>query len=367
MELIEDILCAPFVWAPEPATEPTAPAPAPAPAPAQDPAERRDRIGGMLLGAALGDALGSPHEFGYVPLEQYTGELEHPVIVNRRFQGGRLRGNVASVSDDTEMAIALADAVVDAWARHGRYDQSTAIAEYLAWANSKCPFLGRNTRALFVGVRTERGYLARWTALRSGPATAWSASNGCLMRCAPLAALPDAGWAAAAKQDCALTNFHPTCVASVCAYLTAARALLTGASPSEATAAALGAAAAAPEVAAVIAAARDQAPRDVLESKGWVLHALHCAFLALNDDRPTYQARIDRVVRLGGDADTNAAIAGALLGAQLGEAALRAEPRTGPNLARMLANDPSAGALPRPARYAASRLPALADQLAALA
>ena len=100
--------------------------------------------------------------------------------------------------------------------------------------------------------------------------------------------------------------------------------------------------------------------------KGWVLHALHCAFLALNSGRPEFQDRIDQVIRLGGDTDTNGAIAGALLGALYGARALAAEDRTGPNVEAVLAVDSLAGELPRPARYGARHLPAIAQMLAAL-
>jgi ADP-ribosylglycohydrolase len=353
MDLVEELIGAPFE-----AKEPEA-----GPPPA-NPAIRHDRVSGMLYGVALGDALGAPHEFrNQVPLARYSGGLEHALVVVRRFQGGRLVGSVGQITDDTEMMLALADAVV---AGGGAYDAGRAVARYLAWANSRCPFLGNNTRRLFTGVKTYEGYRGRWQAARAEPPAAWSQANGCLMRCAPLAALPDEAWEDAVAADCALTNFHPVCLDGVRAYVGAARALLAGGDPAEATAAAL-ALAREPDVVAVIASARDGAPRLVAdERKGWILHALHCAFYALNLPLRTFQERIDLVVRLGGDTDTNGAIAGALLGALYGAAAMRAETRTGPNLDIILAVDPAEGDLPRPPRYAARRLPEVADALAAL-
>lgn len=328
-----------------------------------DQERRLDRIRGMLFGGAVGDALGGPHEFrNQVPLSRYTGRVEHPIVLCRRFQGGRLVGNLGQITDDTEMVIALARSIIAA----GAYSPEGAAMHYLAWANSKCYFVGNNTRHLFVGVKTYAGYRSRWQSLRAQPAAQWSQSNGCLMRCIPLAALPDDTWAAAVEEDCALTNFHPVCIDAVRAYVGAARELLVGKTPAEATARAIELAQT-PDVAAVIVGASAQRPRIVDDGrKGWVLHALHCAFLALNSGRPEFQDRIDQVIRLGGDTDTNGAIAGALLGALYGARALAAEDRTGPNVEAVLAVDSLAGELPRPARYGARHLPAIAQMLAAL-
>jgi ADP-ribosyl-[dinitrogen reductase] hydrolase len=354
MEAFEEILGAPFEVI-EPTTYPSS--------------ERKDRVLGMVMGAALGDALGAPHEFvNQTPLSKYTGRLVHPLTVCRQFQGGRLTGGIGQVTDDTEMAIALATALL----KKLKYDRDTVLGEYLAWANSKCTFMGRNTRALLAGVKTIKGYENRYEIHFADPQHTWSQSNGCLMRCAPLAALPEDEWLKAAVRDCDLTNPHPVCVCAVRAYIGAARVLLAGGSRDAATARAIDLAGGGPEwageavVVAAIVEGRNNNPRDVTQQKGWVLHSLYCAFLALNDRAPSYQDRIDRIVRLGGDTDTNAAIAGALLGAQLGETEMRREVRTGPNLATVLEWDSTAGQLPRPGRYAAARLPSIAADLATL-
>ena len=53
------------------------------------------------------------------------------------------------------------------------------------------------------------------------------------------------------------------------------------------------------------------------DAAGWVLTALKIAVAALVDQRPAAEVLLD-VVRLGGDADTNGAIAGGILGARDG-------------------------------------------------
>jgi ADP-ribosylglycohydrolase len=335
---------------------------APVAAPPDEARARRDRVRGMLFGVAIGDALGGPHEFRYqVPLSEYHGLVEYPLTHCSRFTGKAV-GAVGQITDDTEMTIALADSI--ALGRPARYSRDAAIAQYLAWAGTKPAFMGRNTRALFVGVKTIAGFTSR----RASAAP--SEGNGCLMRCAPLAVLPN--WAQAAAEDCAITNPHRVCVAAVVAQVTAARALLEGATPEAATRAALDSVAAPSvaekEIAAAIAQGAARLRRDVTgPTKGWVVHAIYCAFYALNQvggrgGASGYQDTIDEIVRMGGDTDTNAAIAGALLGAHLGEAALRAESRTGPNLAAVLAA--AGGSIPRPERFAAQRLDLLGERLA---
>lgn len=361
MDEVEEILGAPFdpSLVPDSALEPTEVS---ATGVGTAPALRRNRVRGMLLGGALGDALGAPHEFrNQVSLARYTGALEFPLWICRRFQGGRLTGSVGQTTDDTEMTIALAETLV----QNHAYDRDKALMAYLAWANSRCAFLGYNTRKLLNGVKTVKGYQARWYALRAQPPTLWSQSNGCLMRCAPLAVLPEGEWRAAATLDCNLTNFHPVCVNAVTVYLRAARELLEGVSPAEATAKAL-LEASEYDVLQAVEAGRAQRVRDVTSNKGWVVHALYCAFLALNDRRTALQDKIDHVVRLSGDTDTNAAIAGSLLGILHGEEAMLAETRTGANLRTILECDLSFGPLARPERYTARRLMELAGTLANL-
>lgn len=52
---------------------------------------------------------------------------------------------VGQVTDDTEMALALALSLAESG---GAFDERRAVAHYIAWANSGCWFLGNNTRKL---------------------------------------------------------------------------------------------------------------------------------------------------------------------------------------------------------------------------
>ncbi len=210
-----------------------------------------DRITGMLEGLALGDALGAPHEFrGQNPT--YTGRLEHRPRVPSRYQGTR-HGVVGQYTDDTEMALALADTLV----RNPGYDTSAILTQpyetqlvkslilaYETWANSHPMGMGRNTRALFSGVTTVKGYLGRRNTVfgtsPNGPgmfgayfpvSSSASASNGSLMRAAPLVVTIRLGQInsyAIAMTDLALSNPNIQNQQAELLYLSAMRLMLDG-------------------------------------------------------------------------------------------------------------------------------------------
>lgn len=309
-----------------------------------------DSIRGCVWGAALGDALGAPHEFSYsLSLSKYTGRLQHPVVHLSRHHGRRV-GLVGQFTDDTEMGLALARSL-----EHGSYDQRRAVLKYMEWGASKPPFAGRNTRALLFGIKTYAGYQSRRRRMMATPPDTWTQSNGCLMRCFPLVALGD-GAAEAAREDCAVTNPHPVCVGSVVAYVTTLVELANGMSARDSVRAALGGAP--PAVGAVVRAAfGGDGPRDVADrpTKGWVLHGLWCAYrgLAMVDKGSSFAEVVDWVVRLGGDTDTNACIAGAMAGAKVGLTGLKREPVTLENLrvVRSCGSPRRGGEMDRPEKY----------------
>jgi ADP-ribosyl-[dinitrogen reductase] hydrolase len=317
----------------------------------------------MLYGVALGDALGAPHEFRKsVPLSEYTGRLQYQLSVFRRFQGGYIMGCVGQISDDTEMMIALADSIIDS-SNDTRliYNRHAAVEGYVDWANSACPFLGNNTRKLFVGISTAAGYERRMRKLCEQPMEEWTQSNGCLMRCAPIAALSNREVIAAV--DCGITNPHPVCLDAVKSYVRAAHLLIEGHDVGSATESAYRQAET-EVVKYAIESGRRRRPRTLDgPDRGWVAHGLYAAFVALHSPADTFAERLDEIIRLGGDTDTNAAIAGGLLGALYGAPAMMAEDRTGSNLRIVLECQTENGELVRPPEYSAGRLPDIAASL----
>lgn len=115
-----------------------------------------DKIKGMLWGVTVGDALGYPYEFKRVtPKSIYDGyipNVEHTIS----FQYGRTKTiEIGSVSDDTEMTIALFNTLKS---NNMKYDKDKVILSYMEWANSKPPGIGKNTGDLLKGVKTLKGY-----------------------------------------------------------------------------------------------------------------------------------------------------------------------------------------------------------------
>nr|QBK91769.1 MAG: ADP-ribosylglycohydrolase [Pithovirus LCPAC304] len=304
----------------------------------------------MFYGGALGDALGVPFEFRHSrPLSDYHGKLEYRPMMKSR-QGTRY-GVVGSVSDDTDMSIALARSIIQ---NGGVYSRSKAILQYIEWANSKPMGMGHNTRKLFTTIKFkaksaintyEAHYAKRFNpALKDGISKKDAQSNGSLMRCAALALSPGTNYKNVVD-DVNLTN--PNVINRECGviYVKILRELLfgeLGVDPLET--------AKQPKIQEAIRQAKNKEVRDVRSiGKGWVVHAFYCAVYCLLNFED-YASAIDWVIRLGGDTDTNAAIAGSLMGAKVGYPMLT-DPEVEPNLVLLLSADPDQGEYPRPEKY----------------
>jgi ADP-ribosylglycohydrolase len=139
-----------------------------------------------------------------------------------------------------------------------------------------------------------------------------------------------ARWAA---DDAALTHPNPVCISVNVLYACAmAAAIRDGLGAEEvydfmmalAESRRAGDPTAGDELLAILKAARDAPPADFLHQMGWVRIAFHNAVYQLLHAASLEEGVVDSVAR-GGDTDTNAAIAGALLGAVHGEAAIPAQ------------------------------------------
>ena len=291
---------------------------------------RLARAQGCLLGQVAGDSLGALVEFQSADAVQRS----YPDGPRQLVDGGRWNLLAGQPTDDSEMALALARSI-DAT---GAYDPRRAFEAYQRWGAS-APFdVGRTVSA----------------ALQGRPDDA-SQANGSLMRASPLGILAhglrprDA--AELGRVESALTHPHPVCGDAVAAFVVAVgHAIANGDGGEAAHAAALQWARQAPASSSVreaLEAAATSAPRCDGASQGWVLIALQNAFYELRH-AGTVEEGLARTVLRGGDTDTNAAIAGALLGAVHGREGLPAQWRS-----MILSCHPVAGvaARPRPMAY----------------
>jgi ADP-ribosylglycohydrolase/fructose-1,6-bisphosphatase/inositol monophosphatase family enzyme len=261
------------------------------------------RAQGCLLGQIAGDNLGALVEFCSAA-EIAARYPDGPRLLE---DGGRWGILAGQPTDDSEMALALARAVL----RSGIYDEGKVREAYQAWYRSEPFDVGNTTRAALLG------YLM-----------GESQANGSLMRASPLAIVAHGARAQEAaelgRRDSALTHPHPVCRDSVAAFVVAAaRAVARGGDAEAAYEAALSWArsSAVPPVTEALVRAATEAPRCDEGHTGWVLIALQNAFHELLH-ASSVEAGVVATVRRGGDTGTNATVAGALLGAVHGRGAL---------------------------------------------
>jgi ADP-ribosyl-[dinitrogen reductase] hydrolase len=265
------------------------------------------------LGLALGDALGAPFKFmraGRIPVPLPAFELPWQGLPP------------GTTTDDTAMARNLACSLVAV----RRFDPADLVARHLAWFRSGPPDVSSLTRKVLQrvseGADAEQAAEAIWR-LR-GPEV--SAGNGSVMYCAPLgvayAQRPGELLRVAPKLS-ALTHFDGRCRTAVVAVTLAIAGLVRGDPPRPAAGAAVDAVlplVGGEELEFLIDAIGDSRPVDGPD-QGFCLYAAGAGLQALVREAP-FEEAIVRVVRLGGDTDTNGAVAGALLGAATGASSL---------------------------------------------
>ena len=306
-----------------------------------------DSVRGTLIGVALGDALGVPHEFRNQSKNVYTGTLYIPAAFN--FHNFVKFSNVIGQwSDDTEMTLTLMRSIIE----QKGYQRDKALLEYIEWAKN-ARLAGKNTRHLLskitTGTKRSRPITTfenRWKRRFTGDPDKWTQSNGSLMRVSMLAFLNDES---AEIEDCKITNpskVNQDCNRLYCHFLRACVRYRTQ-NNKQRIQEALFELEICEEVQDVIASALSDSQtdrtRDVMAiGKGWVLHALYCSIWAFFKF-DTYQESINAVIRLKGDTDTNAAIAGGPIGAYLGFSSVSSEKETKVNIDILLSADPSLG------------------------
>ena len=277
---------------------------------------RSHRVTGALIGSVVGDALGAPFEFG--PAGAYGGQFptEARGLRSEMCGGGSLGWAPGEFTDDTQMALLLASSLVDV----GGLDEADVFDRFQTWVAAGPPDVGNQTRSVLTSGRPWDVAAAEHFA-RTGHA----AGNGSLMRTTPAAVwFATAGQEAtmdAARRISALTHGDPA-AGEGCAILhDLIRVALHGGDPLTAL----------PDALAVVAPehrpkwesvlAPTWRPSDATESNGVVWPTLGSAVWALRE-AGSFAEGMRRVLDLGGDTDTVAAVTGGLLGAVYGIAGI---------------------------------------------
>ena len=273
----------------------------------------RERVVGCVVGLALGDALGAPFEF------RRREQIPEPLPAFELPWEGRPPG---SWTDDTAMARNL----VRSLAEHRRLDPADVRRRHVDWLASDPPDVGNLTGWVLRRVRDGDLDAARRYVAERGPEV--SAGNGSVMYCAPLGAfrasrpelLPEEAPALSA-----ITHWDERCRTACLAVTLAVAALVRGTAPRAAV-----------EDAVIAVIEREggeeleylvgeagRARRIDGPDMGFTLFTAG-AGLQVAAEAIGFEEGVRRVVALGGDTDTNAAVAGALLGALHGRGALPA-------------------------------------------
>jgi ADP-ribosyl-[dinitrogen reductase] hydrolase len=134
----------------------------------------RDRAVGALLGLAIGDAVGTTIEFQ--PKPEYA-------VVDDIVGGGPFRLKLGQWTDDTAMALALAESLI----AHPEFDPADLMARFVDWyrnatysCTGTCFDIGNTVRAAL-------NRFERTGETFAGLADPKSAGNGALMRLSPVA------------------------------------------------------------------------------------------------------------------------------------------------------------------------------------
>lgn len=272
----------------------------------------RDRAVGSTLGLALGDALGAPFEF------RRRDAIPSPLPA---FELPWIGLPPGTWTDDTAMARNLWTSLIH---RGGALDLDDLLARHLAWVATGPPDVGNLTRRVLAGWRDGDPDPARDYVEQRGPEV--SAGNGSVMYCAPLGVVrahDAARLFVEAPALSALTHWDERCRTACLAVTLAVAAFVRGEGPAPAVVAAVGAVAdreGGEELEYLAAEAGRARPIDGPDM-GFTLFAAGVA-LRVAAEAPDVETGLREVVGFGGDTDTNAAVAGALLGARFGRRGL---------------------------------------------
>ncbi|KAH6892919.1 ADP-ribosylation/Crystallin J1 [Thelonectria olida] len=293
---------------------------------------RESRVVGALLGVHAGDSLGATVEF------KSHAQIAHlyPNGVTEIVGGGPFSWPAGHATDDTDMTRGVLLAYYDL--TPGADVARLAGDYFIKWKHGEWPGRQPGSSPVDIGGATHVGldkYLETRDPDRAG-AGPGSAGNGSLMRCVPTGLFrtdPDK-IIHESERISKITHDDKRCTVSCAVYNIIVSKLVSGETTANAVAAG--------ELVAKALDKRGDVSRAIELGKklhlgvmaqrgppsemkghcsGYVLETLSVAIAAVLDRRSLEEVLVD-VVRIGKDTDTNAAVAGGLLGARDGEQAI---------------------------------------------
>jgi ADP-ribosyl-[dinitrogen reductase] hydrolase len=267
----------------------------------------RDRAIGALVGLAVVDAVGTTLEFkardSYAPLTDMIG-------------GGPFHMKPGESTDDTSMALALADSLI----ADRELDPADLMERFCAWQEGGEYSCGCHDLGITVS-----GALNRWRTTGNVFADSTdpnTAGNGSLMRLAPVAV---AHWNDHAKlvdvaaRQSRTTHGAPEAISACIGYAEMLADAIAGKPRSDVMAPRQGGFPG--KIAAIMAGSWRGRRRCEIQSSGYVAHSLEASLWVVGRTAD-FRSAVLLAANLGGDADSTAAITAQLAGALYGLAAI---------------------------------------------
>jgi ADP-ribosyl-[dinitrogen reductase] hydrolase len=269
----------------------------------------QDRAIGGLLGLAIGDAVGTTLEFrtrdSYEPLTDMVG-------------GGPFRLKPGEWTDDTAMALALADSLL----QPSGFDEADLMRRFLAWRDTGAYSCTGTCFDIGMTVSKALQKFSHTGDPIAGSTDPMSAGNGSLMRLAPVALRywndQEQLSSIAARQSTA-THAAPEAISACVGFSHILADAMQGLPRSQVLRKREGDNAG--RIKEILEGSWRGKPRHQISSSGYVAHSLEAALWAVARTA-TFEDAVLTAANLGGDADTTAAITGQLAGALYGESAI---------------------------------------------
>lgn len=277
-----------------------------------------NHIFGLIFGQAIGDALGLASEFmtREEVLQYYpNGINSYNDIIHDRHRSIWQKG---AWTDDTDQMLCILDSIVT----HKEIDLADIAERFVNWKKTNGRGIGRHTlNVLSIGDYAKTPFKVSelvWNMSRKQ-----SAANGAIMRTSILGAWDYSNWENIrenAENICRLTHYDPRCVGSCIVVTYLIHCCLNDKTISKSELIDIGKKYD-ERIAEYIELAFqnniEQLRLDEQGKLGYTLKTMSAALWAFNH-AVDFQSGLKSVIEQGGDADTNGAVTGALLGLRLG-------------------------------------------------